>query len=326
MATRVQRLNLTADRIEAVLRDGRAPARVVGGKVLPSFVEMLLEPQPGTKVSQIKALLQDISLAVGHNNVRLSQTGSHLSLQIGKQSGRDPVKLTQLLEQCTGTEGCVAVLGMSEDGAPLMIKISSPEISHVLISGATGSGKTSLAQSMILSLCAHNKPSKLGLMVLDPKQRETGEFDRRIMRHLLVPVAHTTDEVFEALVTACAIMDMRKITPYPEPRVVIYADELADLCATGGTEIQDMLTRIAVRGREAGVHLVVCTQKPSSKAIGSELKANLPMRLVGKVSSVEDARMAAGRSGSGAEKLRGCGDFIAVTMDRFIRFQAAMAD
>jgi DNA segregation ATPase FtsK/SpoIIIE, S-DNA-T family len=325
MASKIAKLNLTADRIEAVLRDGRAPARVVGGKVLPSFVEMLLQPEPGTTVSQIKARLQDISLAVGHNNVRLSQTGTHLALQIGKP-GRDVVRLAALLERCKGVEGLVTALGVSEDGAPLMLKLSSPEISHVLISGATGSGKTSLAQSMILSLCQFNKPAKLGLLVLDPKRRETDVFAERIFRHLLMPVARTADEVFDALVVACDLMDARKITPYPEPRVVVYADELADLCQNGGPEIQDMLTRIAMRGREAGIHLVVCTQKPSSKAIGSELKANLPMRLVGKVASVEDARMAAGRSGSGAEKLRGGGDFIAVTTDRCIRFQAALPD
>ena len=325
MASKISKLNLTADRIEAVLRDGRAPVRVVGGKVLPSFVEMLLQPEPGTTVSQIRARLQDISLAVGHNNVRLSQTGTHLALQIGKP-GREVVKLSALLEKSKGVEGLISALGVSEDGAPLLLKLSSPEISHVLISGATGSGKTSLAQSMILSLCQFNKPHKLGLLVLDPKQREQDVFAERIHRHLLMPVARSIDEVFDALVVACDLMDMRKITPYPEPRVVVYADELADLCSTGGSEVQEMITRIAMRGREAGIHLVVCTQKPSSKAIGSELKANLPMRLVGKVASVDDARMAAGRSGSGAEKLRGGGDFVAVTMDRFIRFQAAFPD
>jgi len=101
-------------------------------------------------------------------------------------------------------------------------------------------------------------------------------------------------------------------------------DELADLVQTGGAPVIEMLTRIAQRGREAGFHLIACTQKPSAKVVGSLLKANLPLRLVGRVLSAEDARVATGISGSGAEKLMGSGDFIAVTAGRVIRFQAAM--
>ena len=120
------------------------------------------------------------------------------------------------------------------------------------------------------------------------------------------------------------VMDKRAADSEPMPRIVIYADELADLCQMGGEDLILSLTRIAQRGREPGVHLLACTQKPSSKAIGSLLKANLPLRLVGRVMSAEDARMAAGIAGSGAERLSGCGDFIAVTGTKTIRFQAAL--
>jgi S-DNA-T family DNA segregation ATPase FtsK/SpoIIIE len=99
---------------------------------------------------------------------------------------------------------------------------------------------------------------------------------------------------------------------------------MADLCAVGGARVVELLTRIAQRGREAGIHLIGCTQKPSSKAIGSLLKANLPLRLVGRVLSAEDARMASGMPATGAEKLLGSGDFIAVAMGKVIRFQAAL--
>ena len=317
------KMNRTADRIEAVLRERHAPATVVGGKVMPGFVEMLLRPAPGTKVNQVKALQADIALAVGKSNVRIAQSGTNLAIQIARES-RVPVKLSNLLSQLSEMPRFTAVLGLSEDGAPLLARLSAPDVGHVLIAGTTGSGKTSLAQSIVLSLCDHHRPRELGIIVLDPKRRERDDFIRDIEKHLLLPVARTREEVIGAVSKVLEVMEKRASDAEPMPRIVVYADELADLCHTGGEDLILALTRIAQRGREPGVHLLACTQKPSSKAIGSLLKANLPLRLVGKVMSAEDARMAAGISGSGAERLSGCGDFIAVTGTKTIRFQAAL--
>jgi S-DNA-T family DNA segregation ATPase FtsK/SpoIIIE len=317
------KLNRTADRIEAVLRERHAPAAVVGGKVLPGFVEMLLRPAPGTKVNQVKALQADIALAVGKSNVRIAQSGTHLAVQIARES-REPVKLSNLLDQLGEMPRYTAVLGLSEDGAPLLARLVSPDVGHLLIAGTTGSGKTSLAQSIVLSLCEHHRPHELGLIVLDPKRRERDPFARMIHKHLLQPIAHTREEVTGAVNKVLDVMERRSVDTEPTPRIVVYADELADLCQMGGEDLILSLTRIAQRGREPGVHLLACTQKPSSKAIGSLLKANLPLRLVGRVMSADDARMAAGIAGSGAERLSGCGDFIAVTGTKTIRFQAAL--
>ena len=317
------KLTRTADRIEAVLRDRRAPATVVGGKVMPGFVEMLLRPSPGTKVNQVKALQADIALAVGNSNVRIAQSGTHLAIQIARES-RAPVRLSNLLGQLNEMPRYTAVLGLSEDGAPLLARLSSPDVGHLLIAGTTGSGKTSLAQSILLSLCDRHRPRELGLIVLDPKRRENDDFARAIEKHLLMPIAHTREEIIGAVNKVVDAMEKRVSDAEPMPRIVVYADELADLCQMGGEGLIDALTRIAQRGREPGIHLLACTQKPSAKAIGSLLKANLPLRLVGRVMSSEDARMAAGVSGSGAERLSGCGDFIAVTGTKTIRFQAAL--
>jgi DNA segregation ATPase FtsK/SpoIIIE-like protein len=100
-------------------------------------------------------------------------------------------------------------------------------------------------------------------------------------------------------------------------------DELADLVQSGGPAILENLSRLVQRGREAGIHVVGATQKPSSTVIGSIVKANFPVRLVGRVTSAEDARVAAGIGATGAEKLTGRGDFIAITGPGTIRFQAA---
>jgi len=318
-----RKLYQTADRIEAVLRDRRAPASVVGGKVLPGFVEMLLRPAPGTKVNQVRALQADLALALGNSNVRVAQSGTHLAVQIPRET-RKPVRLSTLMTANPNPPPFTAVLGLAEDGATLMACLSSPEVAHILIAGATGSGKTSLAQSLLLSLCQCHRPSQFGLVVIDPKRNDNSDFVRGVERHLLVAPARTVAEGISALERLVVVMDKRPVSRDPMPRIVVYVDEMADLCQTGGSQVVDLLTRIAQRGREAGIHLVACTQKPSAKAIGSLLKANLPLRLIGRVVSLEDARTASGMPGTGAEKLMGSGDFLAVASGRVIRFQAAM--
>jgi S-DNA-T family DNA segregation ATPase FtsK/SpoIIIE len=318
-----RKLNLTADRIEAVLRERHASATVVGGRVLPGFVEMLLRPDAGTKVSQVKALQADIALAVGSNNVRIAQSGNSLSIQIGRER-RQPVHLSRLMEQMANLPTYSAVLGLAEDGAPLVARLPSPDVTHVLIAGTTGSGKTSLAQTFMHSLCQQHRPHELGVVVIDPKYRQEDAFARAISRHLLLPPARTPVDASTVLARVTDVMEARSGQTNAMPRVVVYIDELTDLCMTGGPDIVDRIARIAQRGREPGIHLLLCTQKPSVKAIGSLLKANLPLRLIGRVMSAEDSRNAAGVAGVGAEKLGGSGDFIAVYAGRAIRFQAAL--
>ena len=109
----------------------------------------------------------------------------------------------------------------------------------------------------------------------------------------------------------------------PQPRVVVVIDELADLMMVGGKAVEQSLTRLTQRGREAGIHVVAATQKPTSRVLGPLVKANFPVRLVGKVMSAEDARTASGWSGTGAERLMGRGDFLAVAEGRVRRFQTA---
>jgi S-DNA-T family DNA segregation ATPase FtsK/SpoIIIE len=318
-----KKLNQTAERIEAVLRDRRAPAAVVGGKVLPGFVEMLLQPAPGTKVNQVKALQADLALALGNTNVRVAQSGAHLAVQIPSETRR-PVHLSTLMSSLDKLPAETAILGLAEDGAPLMAKLSSADVAHVLIAGTTGSGKSSLAQTMLVSLATGNRPHQLGFVVIDPKASVYSPFLRVIEKHLLLPVARGPEQAIEHLHKVVQAMEQRNDGTQSGPRVVMYVDELADLCMSGGAPVVEMLTRIAQRGRGVGIHLIACTQKPSSSAMGPLLGSNLPLRLVGRVVSATDARVATGIPASGAEKLLGNGDFIAVTAGTTIRFQAAM--
>ena len=108
-----------------------------------------------------------------------------------------------------------------------------------------------------------------------------------------------------------------------EPRVVVVLDELADLVQVGGREVEGAVTRLTQRGREAGLHVVACTQKPTASVIGGLVKSNFPVRLVGSVASPEDAKVATGLAGTGAERLMGQGDFVVVAKGHVTRLQAA---
>jgi S-DNA-T family DNA segregation ATPase FtsK/SpoIIIE len=118
-------------------------------------------------------------------------------------------------------------------------------------------------------------------------------------------------------------MERRDHANQRTPLLVVAIDELADLLQTGGKVVEGAISRLAQRGREAGIHLVACTQKPTAALIGGAMKANFPVRLVGAVASRDEARYATGMRESGAEKLEGKGDFLLIARGDALRFQAA---
>jgi S-DNA-T family DNA segregation ATPase FtsK/SpoIIIE len=120
-------------------------------------------------------------------------------------------------------------------------------------------------------------------------------------------------------------MERRDLRGGSSPRIVVLIDELADLMMAGGREIERPLTRLAQRGREAGIHLVACTQRPMASVIGGLIKSNFPVRIVGSVASAEDAKVAAGLPRTGAERLLGKGDFYVVARGEQFRIQGAYA-
>jgi len=350
-------LELQSDRIEMVLANHKAPARVTGGVVTPRAVQYHLAPALGIKVSKVQALADELALALGVTNVRVSRQGGSVQLEIPRDDAQT-VKLLPLLAQLSkGRDDTrarephssnrreyassfaysqktplplyTAVLGLCDDGAPLLMRLSSPDVAHVLIAGCTGSGKTALCQTMLLSLAMTHRRSQLQFVLVDPKRRAFAPFTP--LPHLLRPIVGEAAEAASALGELVQLMEMRgqngSVSGDAErsvtPRIVVVLDELADLMQVGGQALAEPLTRLAQRGREAGIHIIACTQKPSSQVMGALIRANFPARLVGKVVSPEDARVAAGVGGTGAEKLSGRGDFIAVAAGQVLRFQAA---
>jgi S-DNA-T family DNA segregation ATPase FtsK/SpoIIIE len=194
-------------------------------------------------------------------------------------------------------------------------------VAHVLVAGTTGSGKTALARAIIASLALLNSRRTLQLVLIDPKGRGLLPFEG--LPHLLVPVVTRVDEATPLLHRLVEEMERRDAEGRCEPRLVIVLDELADLVQVGGREIERALTRLTQRGREAGLHLVACTQKPAAAVIGGLVKSNFPVRLVGSVASPEDAKVATGLAGTGAERLLGQGDFLVVAKGQSTRMQSA---
>ncbi len=174
---------------------------------------------------------------------------------------------------------------------------------------------------MLTSLTLFNRQRHVQLILIDPKRRGFGPLAQ--LPHVLGGVAGEMDDIMVRLAWLVEEMERRDKAKVAEPRLIVAIDELADLLAVGGKAAEVLITRLAQRGREAGIHLIACTQKPSAALIGGSMKANFPVRLVGMVASSDEARYATGISGSGAEKLEGKGDFLLVVKGETVRFQAA---
>jgi S-DNA-T family DNA segregation ATPase FtsK/SpoIIIE len=316
-----QILELQADRIEMVLAHHRAPARVNGGVVTPRWVQFHLAPALGTRLNRVQALADELALALGASQVRVSRQGAALQVEVPRPDPQ-PVRLLELCRRLPAVPLGTAVLGIADDGAPLLLRLPSPDVAHVLVAGTTGSGKTALTQSLVLSLALAHRRSQLQLVLVDPKGGRAFQ-PLAGLPHLLKPVLLDSGQAALALAELVAVMEQRDLSRCSTPRIVVVIDELADLAATGGKPLLEALARLAQRGREAGIHLVACTQKPAASVLGAVSKANFPVRLVGRVTSIEDARVATGLGGSGAERLMGRGDFLAVSGAGVTRFQAA---
>ena len=279
MTTSRRELELESDRIELVLSSHKAPARVTGGVVTPRAVQFHLAPACGTRINKVQALADELALALGVSSVRVFRQGSSVHVEIPRDDAR-PVRLLSLMPRLAspGADPLppgTAVLGLCDDGAPLLLRLPSPDVAHVLISGTTGSGKTALCRTIVLSLAATHRRSQMQFVLVDPKRQAFAPFAH--LPHLLRPI------IGDAATAADALQDMVKLMEARgqgegetrrqagwTPRIVVVLDELADLAQVGGKAFGENLTRLAQRGREVGMHVIACTQKPSSRASGSE--------------------------------------------------------
>ena len=321
-------LHFQADRIEMLLASHKVPARVTGGTVTPRLIRFHVTTPLGVRVRQLSNLSEEIALSLGAPSCRVYRQDGQVEVEVPRPKGTTVPLLPlcrRLVAQGPQGESAIppltAVLGLDQDGVPLLLQLPSPNVAHVLVAGTTGSGKTALARAIIASLALLNSRRTLQLVLIDPKGRGFLPFEG--LPHLLVPVVTRVDEATPLLHRLVEEMERRDAEGRCEPRLVIVLDELADLVQVGGREMERALTRLTQRGREAGLHLVACTQKPAAAVIGGLVKSNFPVRLVGSVASPEDAKVATGLAQTGAEKLLGQGDFLVVAKGQVTRMQAA---
>jgi S-DNA-T family DNA segregation ATPase FtsK/SpoIIIE len=330
-----QRLEFQSNRIEAVLSLHKIQAQVTGGTVTPRWIRFQVLPMIGAKISKIKGLSEELAAALDAPNCRVARRGAAVAVEIPRDDPL-PVRLMPLYNQLHDSEEGIppitATLGLAEDGVPLLIRLPSPDVAHILVAGTTGSGKTVLMQAMILSLAMANPaPSPfqmdgaqegLRLVLIDPKGFAFAPFEN--LPHLAREIVQDAEEATEALQSLVHLMERSgPATERSQLHIVVFIDELADLLMTGGKPLEQALTRLTQRGREAGIHIVAATQKPSAAVLGPLLKANFPVRLAGRVTSASDARTATGWTSTGAERLMGRGDFLAVAEGQLSHFQAA---
>jgi S-DNA-T family DNA segregation ATPase FtsK/SpoIIIE len=329
-----RQLHFQADRIEMVLATHKVPARVTGGTVTPRLVRYHVSTPLGVKVRQVAGLSEEIAMSLGAPSCRVYRQQGQVEVEVPREQGQ-VVHLMSLARRLAAERlgggvtvpPATALLGLDQDGAPLLVRLPSPNVAHVLVAGTTGSGKTALLRTIVASLAVCNRQRALQLVLVDPKGRGFGPFAG--LPHLLVPVIEGTDEAVQMLGRLVEEMERRDAEGRSEPRLVLVLDELADLVQTAGTDFEGRLVRLMQRGREAGIHVVACTQKPSAavlskqSGVGGLIKSNFPVRVVGAVASPEDAKVATGLAGTGAERLLGQGDFLVVAKGHVTRMQAA---
>ncbi|MEM7130383.1 MAG: FtsK/SpoIIIE domain-containing protein [Chloroflexota bacterium] len=202
----------------------------------------------------------------------------------------------------------------------ILLDLINPNSPHALIAGTTGSGKSNLLTAMAVSTAVLHSPQEVAMIILDPKGIDFPAFNR--LPHLACPVVTEPLAAVQTLAQVVAELERRKREGVSGPRILVLIDELAELADVAGPQVESHIKRLLQVGRGLGIHVIGATQKPLASVIGSLVKANFPVRIVGKVASVDDARVAAGVSGSGAERLPGKGAMLLLRAGETKRIQA----
>lgn len=320
--------------IERTLDSFGIQARVVEVNGGPAVTQYCLEIALGTKLSRITALSNDLALALaaptGQIRIEAPIPGRSLvGVEIPNHS-LEFVTLKQMLvsDQMKKSKSKLTVaLGLDVSGNPVVDNLA--RMPHVLIAGATGSGKTVCLNSFIATLLFRATPNEAKLILIDPKRVEFTQFNG--IPHLLTPVITHPEKVVSALKWAIGEMERRykafakagarNITAYNQmagfqamPYILIIIDELADIIFFAPSDVEDAVTRIAQMARATGIHLILSTQRPSVDVITGLIKANIPCRIAFNVTSVVDSRVIIDMPG--AEKLLGRGDMLYIPPDQ----------
>ena len=305
-------------------------AEVRNVNIGPIITQYELEPAKGVKVSKFASLADDLALAIKAKSIRVQAPipgRGLIGIEIPNLT-RDMIYLKDLLlcEEMRGHKSKLA-FGLGKDIAGKPIVADLAKMPHLLIAGATGSGKSVCINTILMSLIMRTTPEDLRLILIDPKRVELAGYSE--LPHLIGQVVTDSDTALETMYWAVKEMErryellqearVREIIGYnekcktdfelePLPYIVIVVDEFADLIMTSGKDIELPITRLAQMARAVGIHLILATQRPSIKVITGIIKANFPARIAFQVSSRVDSRVILDMIG--AERLLGSGDML----------------
>ncbi len=326
--------------LEETLEDFGISAKVTDIERGPVITRYELEPAPGVKLNRIVTLSDDIALAMKAQSVRIIAPipgKGRVGFEVpNMQSSFVYLKEVIGAKEFQSSESKLTLaLGKNITGQPVITDLT--DMPHLLIAGATGSGKTVCVNSIILSLLFKATPNELKFLMIDPKMVELAPFNG--LPHLICPVVNDAKKASHALnwvvnemeerYQLLAKVGARNIEAYNRkqeniPYIVVIIDELADLMMVSRDQIETAITRLAQLSRAVGIHLILATQRPSVDVITGVIKANLPARISFKVASKVDSRTVLDMNG--ADKLLGKGDmlFLRPGESRLIRIQGSL--
>jgi DNA segregation ATPase FtsK/SpoIIIE-like protein len=266
-------------------------------------------------------------MALGVPDVSLSRENGRLTLAVGRAT-EPPVSLLDLLSLTPDVPPATAVLGLSADRRPVMLRFDERQVTHVLLSGASGAGKSALLRTIALSLALYNRQSQAQFLILDPLvDGRSPSFPYlqplNYLPHLLTPICYQIEEAAQALQFLVNEMSRREEHTISQPVLIVFIDKAASLMQIGGAPISEAITCLLQRGDKTGIHLILSTRQPDASVFPRLLQATLPVRLAGRLGSQREAWAATGDAASGAEHLQGMGDFLAVIGQSRTYFQAA---
>ena len=314
-----------AQTLAQTLENFKVKAKIINACHGPAVTRYELEPAPGVKVSKITNLADDLALSLAAFSVRIEPIPGKAAIGIEVPNKElEGIRLREVLEKpAFATAKSKLTVGLGVDIAGQGIFADLAKMPHLLVAGATGSGKSVCINTLITSILFKAKPDEVKFILIDPKMVELSNYNG--IPHLMVPVV--TDAKKAASVLNWSVQEMEKRyakfaetgvrdmerfnAAKPEekmPAIVIIIDELADLMMVSKNEVEEAICRIAQLARAAGMHLVIATQRPSVNVITGLIKANIPSRIAFAVSSGIDSRTIL--DGVGAEKLLGKGDML----------------
>ena len=325
-----QELERNKRMLEETLKDFNVGVSMKDVQRGPSVTRYEVQPNAGVKVSKITGLSDDIALNLSAQSIRIEAPvpgKSVVGIEVPNRK-KDVVKLRDILESdAFQTAKSQLAFAVGKDIAGNAIIGDIAKMPHLIIAGATGSGKSVCTNSIIMSILFHATPEQVRLILIDPKIVEFRVYED--IPHLLIPVVTDPKKAAGALNWAVQEMEHRyqtfadngvrdladynkKIQSQPDgqtlPQIVIAIDELADLMMTASKEVEDAICRLAQKARAAGMHLIIATQRPTTDIITGLIKANIPSRIALSVMSQVDSRTILDTGG--AEKLLGHGDML----------------